>query len=304
MNRSLLSRSYLFDRLIAGYSLLMILAILLLGRPLNQYVDEIFFYTGVVVLVTVIVHWLSEDQGGMYRLLRLLYPLILFTFLYRTTGGLMFLLFDGFFDGQLCAFEKSLFGVNPTLYIDRNLLSPWLTEPISLCYFSYYLMIPVFFITAYVRGSYALIRSAMSAICIMFFLSYLLFFLYPIEGPRWHFVGLYQNAVEGSVFRQLVEIVIEKGAVRGGCMPSSHFGVALVLLMYTFRYYARSVAWTASVFTLGLGVGTVWGRFHYVSDVVVGGLLGLIATLVIWKYSTDKQVQPRSSIRKEANNVS
>lgn len=216
----------------------------------------------------------------------------------------MFLVFDQFFDPQLCAFEKTLFGVNPTLYIDSHLLSPWLTEPISLCYFSYYLMIPVFFVAAYIRRDHALIRHAMATICLTFFLSYLLFFLYPIEGPRWHFEALYQNAITGPVFRPLVEFVIEQGAVRGGCMPSSHFGVALVLLIYAFRHYSRSVAWTALVFTLGLGVGTVWGRFHYVSDVVVGGLLGLVATLVIRKFATDTSERPRPSTQKEATYVS
>ena len=35
---------------------------------------------------------------------------------------------------------------------------------------------------------------------------------------------------------------------------------------------------------VGLAIGTVWGRFHYVSDVVAGGLLGLATVLVVWKH--------------------
>ncbi len=35
---------------------------------------------------------------------------------------------------------------------------------------------------------------------------------------------------------------------------------------------------------LGLAIGTVWGRFHYVSDVVAGGLIGLAFVLVVWKH--------------------
>ena len=33
-----------------------------------------------------------------------------------------------------------------------------------------------------------------------------------------------------------------------------------------------------------LVIGTVWGRFHYVSDVVAGGLIGLAFVLVVWEY--------------------
>ena len=273
----------------------MILLILLIGRPLAGYWDEILFYTTMAIIVILITRYIDENHSELFRLLRLLYPVLLFTFFYRTTGGLMFLIFDKFYDWQLCAFEKALFSVNPTLYIDANLLTQWVTEPFSLCYFCYYFMIPAFFAIIFFRRDYFVVRSAMSAVCLMFFLSYLSFFLYPVEGPRWHFVSLYQNAIKGPVFRPLVEMVINNGAVRGGCMPSSHFGVALVLAMYTFRYYRRWIAWATTALTVGIGIGAVWGRFHYVSDIIIGGLMGLTATLIAWKYARCESIEQRQA---------
>ena len=35
---------------------------------------------------------------------------------------------------------------------------------------------------------------------------------------------------------------------------------------------------------IGLGMGTVWGRYHYASDVIAGGLIGLVMTFLVWKY--------------------
>ncbi len=275
---------YLFDRIIIIYSLLMVLVILAVGRPLNNYYDEIVFYIGMAALVLLITRYIDEHRGGVARFIRLLYPIFMFTFFYKITGGLMTLLFDNFFDWQLTGFEKAVFGVNPTLYIDQHLLNPILTEIFSFCYFGYYFMIPVFFLLVYIRKDYEIIKNALSAVCLMFFLSYLLFFLYPIEGPRWHFSTVYVNKVTGPVFRYLVELVIKNGAVHGGCMPSSHFGVALVLTLYSIRYYRRW-SWIITVITIGLAIGTVWGRFHYISDVVVGGIIGLGATLFAWKYA-------------------
>lgn len=273
---------YLFDRLVIGYSLLMVFVVSVFGRPWSRYWDELLFYSGMALLSYVITQIFYEKENSLHRILRLLYPVLLFTFFYRATGGLMFILFDSFLDVHITSFEYSIFGVNPTLFIDQNLLTPWLTEPISLCYLGYYFMVPVFFIVLYIKKDYEIIKNAMSAVCLTFFLSYLLFFLYPVEGPRWFFAGQYVNAIEGPLFRRLVEVVINNGAVRGGCMPSSHFGVALVITLYCFKYY-RSKAWLIGLLTTGVAIGTVWGRFHYVSDVIVGGLIGLVVTLVIWR---------------------
>ena len=66
-------------------------------------------------------------------------------------------------------------------------------------------------------------------------------------------------------------------------MPSSHFGVALVIMLYCFRFYPKA-GWLLLPINVGLAIGTVWGRFHYVSDVVAGGLIGLAFVLVVWKY--------------------
>jgi len=273
---------YLFDRLIIGYSICMVVVIAIIGRSWSQYWDEMSFYSGMAILSYVITQIFYEEENTLHRIIRLLYPVMLFTFFYRATGGLMSLMFDSFLDIQVTSFEHLIFGVNPTLYIDQNLLTTWLTEPISFCYFSYYFMIPVFFVILFIKKDYKIIKNAMSAVSLTFFLSYLLFFLYPVEGPRWFFAGQYINEIEGPIFRRLVEMVIDNGAVRGGCMPSSHFGVALVIVMYCFKFY-RNKAWIITVLTIGLAIGTVWGRFHYVSDVVVGGLIGLVVTLIVWK---------------------
>jgi membrane-associated phospholipid phosphatase len=274
---------YPFDFLVIGYSLLMLLLLLVFGRPLSAYYDELVFYFSVAILTLLIIRYVDENASRLAMLVRIGYPALLFTFFYRTTGGTMFLIRDRFYDWQLTAFEKAVFGVNPTLFIDRNLLNVWLNEFFSLGYFSYYFMILVFLVVLFIKKHYETIKSFLTASCLTFFLSYLLFFLYPIEGPRWFFAGDYVNPIEGPVFRKLVELVIDNAAVRGGGMPSSHFGVALVILLYCFRYYRKAV-WLLLPLNIGLAVGTFWGRFHYVSDVIVGGVLGAVVTLLVWKY--------------------
>jgi len=299
-------RLYPFDWLIVGYSSLMVVILASFGRPLSSYYDEIAFYASMAGLAVLIARYVNEDKSRWSTLIRIAYPVLLFTFFYRATGGLMFLVFDQFHDAQLVAFEKELFGVNPTLYIDRHLLNVWINEIFSLCYVSYYFIMSVFVLVLFVKKHYETIKSSLTAACLVFFLSYILFFLYPIEGPRWYFAGQYVNPIDGPVFGRLVEIIIDNGAVRGGCMPSSHVGVALVILMYCFRYY-RKVGWFLLPVNIGLAIGTVWGRFHYVSDVVVGGPLCLVSVLVVWRYYprwSHTDVTPLSQTELKAEHVS
>ena len=281
------SRFYLFDWLVIGYSLLMVLLILLLGRPLHVYYGELAFYCSTAVIAGLIARNVDLSRGRWHAVIRLIYPGLMFMFFYTMTGGLMFLVFDRFLDPQLAAFEHALFGLNPTLYIDRHLLNPVLNEIFSLCYGLYYFMIPVFGLTIIWKKHYETTIGFLAAMCITFFLSYILFFLYPVEGPRWFFASEFQNLIESPFSRPLVEFVIDNGAVRGGCMPSSHFGVAVVILMYCYRHYRKAARWLLPIVT-GLAIGTVWGRFHYVTDVIVGGLIGFAATILIWKF-TDLQ---------------
>lgn len=281
------SNKYLpFDKIIIAYSKVMIITILIFGRPIMQYVDELLIYalTGAVALVIPI--FVPERRNRILDFFRLIYPAVLFGVFYRTTGGTMFLIFDKFFDYQLVAFETAIYGMEPTLYIDRHLLTPVLNELFSFTYFCYYLMIPTFLIALFIKKEYEIIKRYLTAAAITYAVSFLLFFLYPIEGPRWHFAGQYINNIDGYLFRHLVELVIAGGAVRGGCMPSSHIAIALVIMMFCFRHF-RFWGRVLLPINIGLAVGTFWGRFHYVSDVYVGIIIGLaVYYLVDLKYAS------------------
>ncbi len=258
----------------------MTLLILAVGRPLGNYVYEIFFYSSMAALAVLIVWYAGNEPTGWRRFVRLLYPAIMMTLFYRATSGTMFLLFDKFYDSSLVSFEYSVLGFEPSLSIDRKYLSTFLNELFSAGYFAYYLMIPLLLLHLYVKRKDELIRRFLTSACIAFFISYFLFFLYPIEGPRYHFAGQYLHQIDGPFFRKLVNVAIDKGAVHGGCMPSSHVAVGLIVLAYTFKV-SRKVGWLLVPVVIGLAVGTVWGRFHYATDVMAGAFIGLGAIILV-----------------------
>ncbi|RME19689.1 MAG: phosphatase PAP2 family protein [Candidatus Zixiibacteriota bacterium] len=267
---------YPSDYIVIGYCTFMALACALLGRPISTYYDEIVIYLSLAAISALIIRFMNEHGPGWQRFLRLLYPVLLVGPLYSLTGGTMFLIFDHFLDANIVALEKAVFGVNPTIYIDRHLLNVWLNELLSACYFSYYFYLPGFFLSAFFLRKYDIIKRALTGVMLMYVVSFLIFWLYPVEGPRWVFADRYLHPVNGLMFRHMVEFVIAHGAVRGGAMPSSHTGIALIVLIYLFVYFRRA-AWPIMPIVLGLAIGTVWGRFHYVSDVVVGSLIAILS---------------------------
>jgi len=282
MPNSFRERAYTYDWLILGFSSFMVVLILVFGRPFGEQQQPLLFYVSSMILSILIVRFVDERRSRWFAALRILYPVALFPFYYRMMGSMVFLFFDSFLDWHLTALEKSLFGMNPTLFIDRHWLSVGWNEVFSFFYFTYYLMMPGFFIPLFFRKKDRIIKETLSAICLTFFVSYVVFMAYPIEGPRWFFAQNYQHPVNGILFRPLVEFIIRNGAFHGGAMPSTHVAVAMVMMFACFRYF-RHIGWLLLPVNIGLAAGTVWGRFHYASDVIVGAVIMLVCTLLVWK---------------------
>ncbi|HSG99015.1 MAG TPA: phosphatase PAP2 family protein [candidate division Zixibacteria bacterium] len=270
------------DRVILIYLSFIPLITVLFARPLQNYASIFINNAAVTVLVLAIVRYLPYGRDRLTDFLRGAYPALLFGYFYNQTGQLMHIAHPEFFDAWFTAWERSLFGVNATLWLDQHALSSapavWLTELLSLTYFSYYLMFPAVIVLFFAARRDRLLNEVLTASAITFFISYQLFWLFPLEGPRWHFAGDYQQTLNGPFFRELVNFVIAKGAVHGGCMPSTHTGVALVVLLYLYREY-RTWFWIFLPFVIGIAVGAVYGRFHYPTDIVVGALIAVICTL-------------------------
>ncbi len=170
-------RYLLFDKLVFGYLAYVALLSLLFGRPPAGFIDDLIINALLAGIIVAIVRLNRCHDNIILRLLRYVYPAIFFLYFYNQTGGLIHLFFPEFLDYQLTAFEKSILGVNLTLWLDQNLVNVWLNEIITCCYVLYYPMIPAFLIFLFVKKRYDLIASSLVAICITFFFSYSLFFL-------------------------------------------------------------------------------------------------------------------------------
>lgn len=273
--RELWRRATALDRLTAGYVLAFALALATLGRASEAWAFLFTTHLAIFVLIGCVVWYWHDRRNGFAGFVRNLYPLILYSLFYSELETADFWVLSAFQDQQLVAFEQSLFGVVPNIWIVPA-QTAWANEIMMAGYFSYYLLMPIVSLVLFFRRRVDELRGMLCAITAAFVISYLGFVLFPVEGPRYFLADQFQAPLAGWFFVPLVRFVIDNGAIHGGCMPSSHVAVALVTLFWTRRSLSRlGAVLTPIVFVLILG--TAWGRFHYVTDIFAGIIVGAAA---------------------------
>jgi membrane-associated phospholipid phosphatase len=279
--RSARKSATVLDRLVIGYILVFSFGLLVFGRDDPLWPQILAVHLALLAAIIAMIHWWGDRTRGIAGFLRQLYPGILYPFFYWQMHSAVFWLIPGFLDHHLVAFERAVLGVDLNIWL-QPVQTPLLNEWMMAGYFSYYLLIPIVALPWHFRGHHDDVRRLLTATSVAFFISYIGFVIYPVEGPRHFLADQFTAPLSGWLFVPLVQWVISSGAIHGGCMPSSHTAVALVVLIWTRRRQPRMAAWLAPVvFTLFLG--TVWGRFHYLTDTLVGLAVGFAAV-----YSTDR----------------
>jgi len=262
------------DVLTLGYNSSIILLLLVFGHNLDNW-KFLLFYNLLITAVILFIVFTFSHTSNWQKFIRYFYPMILFTFLYEETASLVHIIFPAWFDYRINALEKQLLGVYPTVWLEKIVSVP-LNEFMSLSYFSYYFLFPILGIALYLKKEYKVFNQFLFTIAVAFYISYLGFLLYPVEGPRYALSNFHTLELQGPLFTPLAKWVIDLGGIQGGCMPSSHVAVALIVLIFAFRHHKR-LFYILSPFILTLFVGTVYCRFHYASDVVAGILVGGLA---------------------------
>ena len=222
----------------------------------------------------------AADRGRLWRFLHSWYPLGIFIVCFEEASRLSFLVRNGWQDHYLLALESRLFATAPTVWLGRY-GSPLLTEILELGYFSYFVLLMIVGGVLYARPDKRGFRQVMDATVLSYALCYLVFILFPTEGPAYTLAARHDFEIPGGgPFHWIVRFIQTYGGVHGNAFPSAHVAGAVVALFYAWRYAPRLGAWLSPLVFL-LCVGAVYDRYHYVSDVVAGIFIGVIPAWVI-----------------------
>ena len=153
-------------------------------------------------------------------------------------------------------------------------------------YASYYLYIVGIGVYLHARRRYADFEQMTCAALAGYAVSYVVFALVPLYGPRWALVdaGLLpigERRLTGYAITTWINRVQWDGmALKGGAMPSSHTSTGVVFLYWCWRLWGRRGGIPATIVVGGMALGAVYGRYHYVTDVAAGAGLAYAGILL------------------------
>lgn len=233
---------------------------------------------GLHVVALGLVHLLGRIPVPAHRFgafLRIAWPVAVTPLLYLELATLNQLLFPGYFDAAVQAWEQALFGVQLSIVMSDWYDALWFSETLHLGYISYYLVVPIALIGGlYLGGEDGLERVAFTT-ALAFFICYLCFAVFPVAGPRYEFARIVGPQTDGRVFG-LVHSILESGSAKGTAFPSSHVA-ATVSAWLAAGQVNRRLGWILAPLAVSLTIGTVYGRFHYGIDAAAGLIVALLA---------------------------
>jgi membrane-associated phospholipid phosphatase len=260
--------------LLAG---LLLLAFFFRGR-IPQWHSLILRYLLWIGLLFVIK--LSNDRmgPGKFRgLLHVVSPLLFIILIYESLGDLIHYLHPDI-DQTLIQIDQFLFGVEPTLWMQRWIV-PWLTDLLSLAYLSYYFLPLTLVLVLYIKNRQGL-YPAIFVLTLGYYVSFIGYILFPAVGPRDAMTSLYTVPLEGSFITDWVRDglnAIEHN--RRDCMPSGHTQIVLTVLYLAYRC-ERVLFYIFLPIVCGLVLSTVYLRYHYVVDLMAGAAIA-VGTMIL-----------------------
>lgn len=191
-----------------------------------------------------------------------------YAYLFGAVDSLQLILHGRFLDDVVLSLEAWLFGVQPTLWLER-FVSPSLTEWMMFCYVVYIPLYPVLCAVLWVRRGRAVAEEYFLALGLANVLCDVGFILFPVASPMYWMADRFRVPLDGWVFTWVGELIRTRTHFAGGSLPSPHAAAATVMWVMAWKYH-RSTFWLLSPVILSLYVSTFYGRFHYVTDVVFG----------------------------------
>jgi membrane-associated phospholipid phosphatase len=224
--------------------------------------------TGILALVWAAQRWPSATT----HFVRHWYPFALFIFFFEELHYLVHLVFSGWFDRWLIAFDFGLFGTHPTVWLEQ-FAAPGMNDVMAFYYLTYYLYTVALAGVLFARKERRNYWVVMTATAVAYIIGYLTALAFPIEGPYHTLRALQRGPLEGGAVTALMNVIQRFGRVHGAAFPSLHVAGAFVALLGA-RNFVRSLFWVFLPLFVAMCVSTVYGRYHYVADVFGGLFIG------------------------------
>ena len=233
----------------------------------------------------------SDIKNSLFRIIRFWYGVPLILYFFKEVYLIINLINSPLIDHSLVLIDRSIFGVDPTLWILR-FENPIITEILQIVYFLYYIVIVIYGLELYLWKRYDEFKFGAMVIFLGFYLCYIAYMFLPAVGPRFylHDFTSINSELPGLFFTDWIRhflnfaesipanVLNPQDYVQRDAMPSAHAEIAILLAYLSKKIRSRSFYFYLPYCILMI-LSTVYLRYHYVIDIIAGGLMALIT---IW----------------------
>lgn len=204
--------------------------------------------------------------------------------IFNSLGDLIPGIWSRTFDDVLIKIDYALFGVHPTVWMER-MISPRLTALLQCAYISYYFIPISLGVVLIAKGKHNEFEDALFGIVLCFYLSYFGYLLVPAVGPRFTLDHMQTTDLQAGPFIQEIQAVLNGlEHNKTDAFPSGHTAVALMTLYYAWKKKENVLSAVLLPVVLGLIFSTVYLRYHYVIDVMAGIALTVVTICLAPKF--------------------
>ncbi len=199
--------------------------------------------------------------------------------------------FQEFHGAGIIAFERSLFGKLPVVWLQEQLHQggiAWYDYIFAIFHSSLFFIPIVFPLLLLVRKGVERMKRATVAMCLIALAGYATYVLFPLTPPWMASLENMIPHVERITLRALGElapggIISSFSPSPRGAMPSLHAGVPILVLMIAFREF-RWKAWWFTILVAGICFEIAYGAEHYIVDIIAGLAYAVACYLVVYKW--------------------
>jgi len=277
----------LFDKVLIYFFLTLELLILFFHQNISYPFLRFAAYGGAILFLLYIIPILNSSNHKIIHFLRHWYIILTITFIYWSVGHLIHMIFPGLFDGYIISFEEKISGQLPNIWVQK-FENPYLTEIMQISYAVYWATVPVGAAIFYFNKRYQEFEYMLFFTLLTFFVSYLLFIIIPVAGPRFFLSNQIYISYKGIFATEFLRSFVEGAGLEGGAFPSSHVAVAIVVLFFVWKYYPKIGKRAFLPAVIALSVATVYGQYHYLTDVIAGAAMGILIGVIGIRYTEKK----------------
>jgi membrane-associated phospholipid phosphatase len=220
----------------------------------------------------------KKSHGAVWGFVHDWLPAIFFISVFEQVSFLSLTLRGAWQNPTLIGWESALFAVPPAEWL-RRYSSPWFSELLEFGYLSFYILYPAVggaFWVGRERPQFTpAFRRMTDALSVGYLICYVTYLLFPTQSPL-HDAGIAAAATpSGGPFHFLVRLIQGNTGVHGNAFPSAHIMVAVLVLVFAWRYIPRAAPWIL-ICVLLMCAGAVYDGYHYALDVIAGAGIGLL----------------------------